>query len=132
MGGAPVKTAAVVAEQDRTRCPLADGQVDGAGRPRHQRDHGGLVALADDAQDAVAPLEAKVLDVGQARLTHPQAVEAQEHGQGGVGLVDSLGREQEPPELGAVEAPCVAGMDLGSATYWAGLEAIRPSMWAKR
>jgi hypothetical protein len=67
VGGAPVEAAAVVAGQDRPRRPLADGQVDGPGRPGHQRDHGGLVALADDAQGPVASLEAEVLDVGRAR-----------------------------------------------------------------
>jgi len=71
VGGAPVEAAAVVAEQDRPGRPLADGQVDGARRPRHERDHGRLVALADDAQGAVASLEAEVLDVGPARLAHP-------------------------------------------------------------
>jgi hypothetical protein len=75
----------------------------------------GLVALADDAQGAVSPLEAEVLDVRRARLAHPQAVEAQQDGQGGVGVVNPLGREQELPELGAVESAGVAGVDLGSA-----------------
>jgi hypothetical protein len=95
--------------------PLADGQVDGASRSRHQRDQGGLVALADDAQGPMAPLESEVLDVGRARLTDPQAVEVQEHGQGGVGVVDPLSCEQELPELGSVEAAGVSGMNLGSA-----------------
>jgi hypothetical protein len=62
----------------------------------------------------MAPLEGQVLDVGRARLTDPQAVEAEEYGQGGVGVVDPLGREQEPPELGPVEAARVARMDLGT------------------
>ena len=45
----------------------------------------------------------------------PQAVEAHEHGQGRVGVVDPLGFEQKGPELGTVEATGVVGMDLGSA-----------------
>jgi hypothetical protein len=71
VSGAPVEATAVVAEQDGARRPLADGQVDGAGRPRHQRDDRRFAALADDAQDAVAPLETEVLDVGPARLGDP-------------------------------------------------------------
>ena len=132
VGGAPVEPAAVVAEQDRPRRPFADGQVDRPGRPGHQRDDGRLVALADDAQGAVAPLEAEVLDVGRARLADPQAVQAQEHGQGGVGVVDPLGREQNAPSSARSRPRASLGWTLGRRTYWAGLEAIRPSMWAKR
>ena len=54
-----------------------------------------LVALADDAQRPVAPLEAEVLDVGRARFADPQAVQSEEHGKGGMGVVDPLGREQK-------------------------------------
>jgi hypothetical protein len=75
-----VEAAAVVAKLYRTGRPLADGQVDGRRRRRHQRDHGELVALAGAAQGSVAPLETEVLDVGRARLTNAQAVETQEHG----------------------------------------------------
>lgn len=95
-------------------------------------DHSGLVALADDAQGAMPPLEAEVLDVGRARLAPPQAVEAQEHGQGGVGVVDPFGREQEPPEPARSRPRASLGWTLGRRTYWAGLAAMRPSMWAKR
>jgi hypothetical protein len=42
--------------------------VRGAG---HERDGGGPVALAEDAQGAVASFEAKILDVGGARLADP-------------------------------------------------------------
>jgi hypothetical protein len=111
----PIQAAAVVAEQDRTGRAFADGQVDCPRRPGYERDHGRLVALADDAKGSVAPLETEVLDVGRARLADPQAVEAQEHGESGVGVVDPLGFEQEPSELGAVEAAGVVGVDLGSA-----------------
>ena len=57
----------VLAAQDRAFVPFADGQVDGWCRPRDERDDGGLVALAEDAQRAMAAFDAEVLDVGGAR-----------------------------------------------------------------
>ena len=79
------------------------------------------------------PLHAHVLDVGVAGLGDPQPVQAQQHGQGGVGVVEALGGEEEPGQLAAVEAPPLAtGGTVGRRTYWAGFEAMRPSMWAKR
>ena len=39
-------------------------------------------------------LEAEVLDVGRARLADPQAVQSEQHGESGMGLVDPLGSEQ--------------------------------------
>jgi hypothetical protein len=85
-----------VAKQDRTFPPLADGQIDGAGGARHERDERGLVALADDTQDPMSPLHAHVLDVGVTRLRDPQPVQAQQHRQGGVGVLDALRGEEEP------------------------------------
>ena len=57
--------------------------------------------------------EPEVLDVGGAGLAHPEAVQAQEDGEGGVGVVEALGGEQERSELGSVEAAGVVGVDLG-------------------
>ena len=45
---------------------------------------------------------------------------------------DPLGREQKRPQLGAVKAAGDVGVDLGSADLLGRVEAIRPSMWAKR
>jgi len=47
-------------------------------------------------------------------------------------VVDSLGREQERPELGTVEATGVVGVDLGTADELGGVGGNPPSMWAKR
>ena len=71
MGCAGIEPAAVVTEQDRSRGAFADREVDGAGGARHERDRGGLVALADDAQRAMTALDAEVLDVGAACLADP-------------------------------------------------------------
>lgn len=61
VGGATVEPTAIVAEQDRARGPLADGQIDGSSRSGHERNHGRLVALASEPQRAVASLEAEIL-----------------------------------------------------------------------
>jgi hypothetical protein len=68
--GSPVEPFAVTAAQDRAFAPFADSEVDGSCRPRDERDGGGLVALAEDAQRAMAAFDAEVLDVGGARLAH--------------------------------------------------------------
>jgi hypothetical protein len=76
VGSTPIQTAAVTADQDGTVPTFADGQIDGAGGARHQGNEGRLVALPDDTQHPVAALHAHILDVGLARLGHPQAVQA--------------------------------------------------------
>jgi hypothetical protein len=63
-----------VAQQDWSLAAFADRQVDGASRAWHERDASWLVALADDAQDAVTSFEPEVLDVRPARFTDPQPV----------------------------------------------------------
>ena len=115
VGGPAVKPAAIMAQQDRPSGTLSDCQVDRPGGPGHQGDDRRLVALADDAQCSVTPLQAEVLDVGGARLADPQAVQPKEHGKSGMGVVDALGGEQKRPQLGAVEAAGVDWVDLGSA-----------------
>jgi hypothetical protein len=113
--GAPIEPLPVTATQDRTLGTFPHGEIDGARRPRDQRDHGRLVALAEDPEGAVTALEPEVLDVGPTRLTHAQPVETQQHRQGGVVMVVALRGEQERRELGAVEASRVGRMDLGAA-----------------
>jgi hypothetical protein len=68
MGGAAIKALPVLASQDRALVAFTDSEVNRAGRARHQRDDGGLVALSDDVQSPMATQEAEVLDVGGARL----------------------------------------------------------------
>jgi hypothetical protein len=63
VGGAGIEPAPVVANQDRSHGAFADGEVDRAGGAWHERDDGGLVALADDAQRAMSALDSEVLDV---------------------------------------------------------------------
>ncbi len=122
----------VTAPKDRTRRPLVDGEIDRARCSGNERDDGRLVALPDDTQGPVPSLEAQVLDVGRAGLTHPEAVEPEKHRQSGVSSVEALCGEEEGTKLGAVEPSGIPGMDFGRRTYCAGLAAMRPSMWAKR
>ena len=68
MRGAAVEALAVVAADDGAFVAFTYGEVDRTGSPRHERDERWLVALAEDAQRAVSSLEAKILDVGRARL----------------------------------------------------------------
>jgi len=70
---------------------FADCQVDRASRTGDQRDRGPLVALAEKAERPVAPFEAEVLDVGGARLAHPQSVQPEQHRERGVLAVVLLG-----------------------------------------
>jgi len=121
VGGTPVKPAAVVAEQDRTSGTFAGRQVDRPGCPRHQGNDRRLVALADDAQCQVTPLEAEVLDVGRPRLADPQAVQSEKNRKSGVGVVDPLGGEQKRPQLRAVETAGVGGVDLRPADVLGGV-----------
>jgi hypothetical protein len=95
--------------------PLADSEVQGAGGSRNQWDNGGLVALADDLQRAVATLETEVLDVRTARLADAHPVEAQQHGERGMHRRDPLGRVQQTGEFAAIHAALRRGMDLGAA-----------------
>jgi hypothetical protein len=76
VGGPPVEPLAVASLQDRSFVALADREVDSAGGPRDKGDDGGLVALAEDLESAVAAFEAEVLDVGGARFADAEAVEA--------------------------------------------------------
>jgi hypothetical protein len=110
-----------VAQQDRSLAAFANRQIDGARRAWHERDARWLVPLADDAQDAVAPFESEVFDVRPARLTDPEAVEAEQHGQRGLHRRGPLGGVQERRQLAAVHAPLRGGVDAGSAHMLGGV-----------
>ena len=101
--------------QDRTLASLSEGEVDGPGDPGDQRYHGWLVALPDDAQRPMAPVEAEVLGVGSTGLAHPQPVQAEQDGRGSMDGVVAFGREEEPAKLGPVEPTPFARVDLGPA-----------------
>jgi hypothetical protein len=57
VGGATVEPLPVPAAQDRALVAFADGEVDRPGGAGHERDRGGLVAFAENAQGAVPALE---------------------------------------------------------------------------
>ena len=69
--GVPVESATVVAEEDRAISAITDREIDRSRRARRERDGHGLAAFADDAQGAVAALEAESFDVGADRFRHP-------------------------------------------------------------
>ena len=75
----------------------------------------GLLPFAEDAQCAMAALDPEVLDVGGARLAHPQTVEAEQHGERGVVAVAVLGGEQEHAELRTIQTSRVRRVDLRPA-----------------
>ena len=63
----------------------------------------------------MAPVETQVLGVSSTGLAHPQPVETQQSGHGGVVGVVALGGEEEPAELAPIEATPFARVDLGPA-----------------
>ena len=77
-GGVPVHPDTATVEQDRPAGPVADGGVKGATDRGRQRDEDGLVALADDPQNAVAVFLAEVGDVRSGRFEDPQAVQPEQ------------------------------------------------------
>jgi len=110
----PIEPLAVAPHQDWAFVAFADGEVDRACRARHQGNDGGFVALADDPQCSVAALERQVLDVRRAGFGHAQPVEAEQHGQSGVGAVVVLGSEQETAEFTAIHRMLLGRLDSGT------------------
>jgi hypothetical protein len=141
VGGTPVEALTVVTDQNRSFSPFTDGEVDGSRGARHQRDQGGLVALPDDPQYPVASLEGHVLDVGFAGFADSESVQAEQYGQGCVGMVEAFGGEEEPAELAAVQSAPLGRMDLRTANVlgWVGGdppvyvgEAVKPQALERR
>ena len=102
-GGMSVEAAAVSSCQQRPVGAFPDGGVDGACGPRGERDQGGLVALADDPQGAVAVGEGEVGQVGAAGLGDAQRVEREQAGQHVVVAAGQSGLDEERAELVAVQ-----------------------------
>ena len=73
----------------------------------------------------------EVLDVGGARVAHPEAIQAEVGGQPAWAR-SKLGGEQERAESARSRPRAWLGWILGCRTYWAGFDGILPSMWAKR
>ena len=67
----PVEAAAVCGDEDRAAGPFADGQVDGAGSARRERDGDGLAALTQDGERPMSSLDAECVDVGPNRFGDP-------------------------------------------------------------
>lgn len=132
MRGATVKALPIVADQDRPLTPLTNGQIDGARSARHERNHRRLVSLARNPERAVPSVEADVADIGLARLADPETVEAEEHRKSRTLVTEcSAMNRKRPSSVRSIPWPWL-GCTFGRRTYWAGFEAIRPSMCAKR
>jgi len=63
-----VEATAVRAEEDRSLAPLADCEVDSAGRTWCERDGNDLAPLSQDGEGPMSAFEAQRLDVGTGRL----------------------------------------------------------------
>lgn len=121
VSGSAVEAVAVTSLKDGSFMAVADGEVEGAGGAGDEWDDGGLVALAEDLQGAVAAFEAEVFDVGAAGFADPEAVESEEDGECCVGTVVPFGGEEEDAELGAVHVSCGRWVDLGSTDVLGGV-----------
>lgn len=115
MCGASIESLSVVTAQDRSLVTFTDGQIDGPGGSRDQWNRGWLVAFADDAQRAVTTFEGEVLHVGAGRFAHAQPVQPEQHGEGGVVVVEALRGEQEHPKLRPIETATLARVNLRAA-----------------
>jgi len=114
VGGSPIQSRSVLPTQDCALGALANGQINGANSPRHQRDHRWLASLSHDPQGPVPLGEGEILDVGSTCLTDPKPVEAEEHGQSGMILVEALGRAEKGSQLPAVQSLPLGRVDLGA------------------
>ena len=119
---APIESGTVASHQDWLVTAFADGQVNGPGGSRDERDHRRLVALTGDPKGPVTAVEAKIINVGVACLADPEPVQAEQDCQSSMLTVDTFGREQEPSKFGAVEPVALGGMNFGSADVlgWVG------------
>ena len=61
------------------------------------------------------PFEGHVLDVRLAGFADPQAIQPEQHREGGVGTVEPFGGEEESAELASVESALLRRMDLRAA-----------------
>ena len=99
MRSSPIETLSIVTDQDRALTPIADREVHGARRAWHERDDGRLATLAEDPQRAMPAIEAKISDVGVARLAHPQTIQPKQDFERSALVPEVLGGEQEPAQV---------------------------------
>jgi hypothetical protein len=93
----------VGSHEDRPVAAFTNHQIDGPGRPGRQGDGDDLAAFAQDGERAMAPLEAKVLDVSAEGLGHPQPVQRQQADQRVIPGACQPGGDQHGPDLVAIE-----------------------------
>jgi hypothetical protein len=123
-----VQTPSGAIAKDRTLGALADGQIDGPGGARRQRDGDDLAGLAHDGEGPMATLEAERLDVGAQRLGDPQPVDRQQQYQRVPGRSAEAGGHQQGADLVAVQADRVGlVVEAGRRTCAAGEWASKPS-----
>src|SRR6202012_2693493 len=103
-GAVPVQSFPIRGAEQRPAGALANGQVDGAGGARGERDRDDLAALAGDDEGPVPAFQTQVLDVGTGGLRYPKPVEGE---QGAHGVLDPRaepGGDQEGAGLVAVQS----------------------------
>ena len=106
-GAVAVESLPVDCGEERSFGALADGQVDGAGGARGERDGDDLAALAGDDQGAVAALQAQVLDIGARGLRDPQPVEGEQGDQRALGgRPESAATRSAPSSLRSRAVAC--------------------------
>jgi hypothetical protein len=103
----PVQPFPVRGGEQRSFGALADGQVDGAGGTRSERDGDDPAALASDDRGPVAALEAQVLDVRANGLEDPKAVEREQGDQRVLGRRPEPCSDQQGTDLVAVQSGSV-------------------------
>jgi hypothetical protein len=103
----PVYPPSVGGQEHRSVGALADGQVDGPGGPRRQRNRDDLPALSGDGQRPVPAVEAHMLDVGAGRFGDPQAVQGQQGDQCVFGRRAEPGGHQQRAEFVTVQRDCM-------------------------
>jgi hypothetical protein len=81
----------------------------------------GLLPFAHDPEGPVSLGDGQILDIGSACLTHPEPVEAEEHGKCSMAPIEALGGEEEGPSSRRSRPRPSDGWTFGRLTYWAGL-----------
>ena len=133
VSGASVEALFVAAAKDRPIATFPDSQVDRASSPRDEGDRRRLVAHAHDAQRAVAAFEAEIprcwwrtlrsLAVRSARAARQARAWSRSY---------CSAVNKNTPSSERSKPLVLVGWTCGRRTYWAGVEAMRPLMWAKR
>ncbi len=98
-----IESLTVGPEEDRPLQALADGQVDGPGRPGGEGDRHDISALARDGQRPMSSLEAQGLDVGSCCLRDPQPIQDEQRDESVVLASTESGRHEQGSDLVAIE-----------------------------